>query len=146
MLWKSLVAAFVGTLFLSAALAKGNFQGEGIVSEVQKSGEEVTFRYVGSISLAYATAPAGDPKRQWNSITVDTANILVRIRNWTESHNPSKRANLPDVDRIFQMLSALAVPGRKVVISVDNPSLSFSNLGDLTAIDGTYVYAVESPN
>ena len=50
------------------------------------------------------------------------------------------------VARMFQMLSALALPGRKVRIAVDNPGLSFSNPGDLTAIDGTYIYLVESPD
>jgi hypothetical protein len=35
---------------------------------------------------------------------------------------------------------------QKVRLSIDNPSLTFSNLGELTAIDGTYAYVVEFPD
>jgi hypothetical protein len=146
MVWKSLTTVLSATLLLSTAFAKGNFQAQGVVSEVRKNDTEVSFRYVGSLSLGYATTTASNPKRQWKIIEVDDANVLVRINHWTEKHEPSKRARVPDTDAVFQKLSALATPMQKVRLSIDNPSLTFSNLGELTAIDGTYAYVVEFPD
>jgi len=142
---KSLLAATLALGVVSGALAKGNFQAEGFVSDVQVQGTVLTFRYVGSLKLAYATAPAGNPRQQWKTVEFEAVDVTVRIEHWTEGHNPSKQTATPDIAQVAKMLSDLAATKRKALIAIDNAALAFSNIGQLTQVSGSYVYARESP-
>ena len=141
----SLLAATFALGAMASALAKGNFQAEGFLSDVQVQGTVLTFRYVGSLELAYATAPAGSPQALMKSLKFEAVDVPVRIENWTERYDPVKRAASPDVAQVAEALSTLAATKRRVLISIDNPVLSFSNIGQLTHVSGSYVYARESP-
>jgi hypothetical protein len=137
--WKFLPSLIAALLMSTTAAAKGNFQAEGKLSEVRTNGEEVTFRFVGGLSLTYSFTATTQ-----NLISLESADVVVHIRNWTQEHNPSVAAGRPDTERVFATLSTLAETGRTVKVSIDNPSLTFSNLGQLTELSGTYVYARES--
>jgi hypothetical protein len=137
--WKSFPFLIAALLFSTTVAAKGNFQAEGKLFEVRKSGEEVTFRFVGGLSLTYLSTATTQ-----NLITLESADVVVHIRNWTQEHNPSVAAGRPDTERVFTALARLAETGRAVKLSIDNPSLTFSNVGRLTELSGTYVYARES--
>jgi len=78
-------------------------------------------------------------------VEFEAVDVPVQIENWTERHDPSKRAATPDAAQVAKILSDLAAAKRKALVSIDNPVLEFSNLGQLTQISGSYVYARESP-
>jgi len=143
--WKPLLAATFALGVVAGALAKGNFQAEGLVSDVQVQGTVLTFRYVGSLKLAYATAPAGNPRQQWKTVEFEAVDVEVRIENWTEGHHPSKPAVTPEVAQVAKTLSDLADTKRKALVAIDNPVLAFTNIGLLTRVSGSYVYARKSP-
>ena len=48
----------------SAVHAKGIFQAEGKIAELQMNQGAITFKFAGRISFGYATAPDTHPKRQ----------------------------------------------------------------------------------
>lgn len=125
----------------SAAQAKGIFQAEGKITELQKNGNVITFRFVGQISFGYATAPETHPKRKWRNIGWDAADISVRIGDWTKRYKPSEKDAHPDAEQIYKNLSELAKADRLIQFSLDNPTFSFSNNGQLLRVSGTYIYA-----
>jgi hypothetical protein len=59
------------------AQAKGIFQAQGKITQVQKAGDTITFRFSGWISSGYASAPDSDPKRRWRSLRWDTVDVPV---------------------------------------------------------------------
>jgi len=122
------------------AYSKGIFQAEGKIAEIERRGDAITFRLVGKISFGYATAPDGDPKRRWKDIAWDAADVAVHIGDWTQPFKPSERADRPETERIYATLSKLLKTGRAIQFSVDNPSLSFSNVGQLMRVSGTFIY------
>lgn len=125
----------------SAAHAKGIFQAEGKIAELQRDKDAITFRFVGWISFGYATAPDDHPKRRWKDISWDAADIAVRVGDWTQRYKPAEKADRPDAEQIHATLSELVKSGRPIGFSLDNPSLSFSNKGQLVRASGTYIYA-----
>lgn len=139
--WKVL-AAMLALGLAPVTYAKGNFQAQGTISDVQRHGVEITFRFSGSVSLGYATAPQGDAARTWEQVALRATGIEIHIGDWTQVHRPSEKASQPDTERIYSRLSELMKAGSIVQLSVDNPSLSFSNIGELTGVSGTFVYAV----
>jgi hypothetical protein len=143
-IWSRTIALVVVLAIASTAHAKGSFQAEGIISDFQRRGDEVTFRFTGRISSTYATAPAGDSRREWKDLTVIAAGITLKIGDWTRRNKPDERADPAEVgrevDRVSTDLSALAKVGRAVRISVDNPQLTFSNIGALVRASGTFIY------
>jgi hypothetical protein len=120
------------------AEAKGVFQAQGRISEVRKNGDTVTFRFAGWITSGYATAPDSSPKRRWQSLRWEAIEVPVTLSDWTRPLDPERRDARPDVDGVHAKLLELA--GTKVVFSVDNPGLQFSNKGQLMRVSGTYVY------
>jgi hypothetical protein len=126
-----------------AAVAKGNFQAQGIVSEVQRSGDAITFRFVGRIQLVYSSG-AIDPQAPQKLIEFESASVLIHVAGWIQRYNPTEAAEQPDTELTYTTLAALAKSERLVVLSVDNPSLTFSNTGSPVQVSGTYVYARES--
>ena len=139
--WKVLVAMLALGL-TPVTYAKGNFQAQGTIADVQKQGIDITFKFSGSLSLGYATAPQGDAARKMEQVALRVTGIEIHIGDWTQAHRPSEKASKPDVERIYSRLSDLMKAGSIVQLSVDNPSLSFSNTGELTGVSGTFVYAV----
>ena len=127
------------------AQAKGIFQAQGRISEPQRSGDSITFRYVGWISSGYATAPDSDPKRRWRDIGWDKVDVPVTISEWTVRNEPGRKDERPDVDAIYSQLREMAAHGHRIMFSVDNPGLFFSNRGQLVRVSGTRVYAHEMP-
>jgi hypothetical protein len=122
------------------AQAKGIFQAQGRITQVQKAGDAITFRFSGWISSGYASAPDSDPKRRWRSLRWDTVDVPVTLGDWTRPHEPERKDERPEVDAIQASLSELA--GRdRVVFSLDNPGLHFSNKGQLTRVSGTRIDA-----
>jgi hypothetical protein len=143
MRWSTL--ALLAVLVVApAAHAKGIFQAEGAISELQRHGDEVTFRFVGKLSFGYATAPDSDPRRQWKDLSFVATDIAVRVDGWTRARSPAVRADDAEVDQIFAKLAELQKTGRAVRFSLDNPNLSFSNVGQLVRASGTFIYAVDS--
>jgi hypothetical protein len=124
----------------SVAYPKGIFQAEGKIAQLERRGEAITFRFVGKISFGYATAPDADPRRRWKDIAWDATDVAVHISDWTQPFKPSVRADRPETERIYATLSELMKTGRAIQFSVDNPSLSFSNVGQLTRVSGTFIY------
>ncbi len=121
-----------------AAHAKGAFQAEGTISDVQTRADEVTLRFTGQISLGYATAPAGDSSTQ--DLNITTAGVTLKIRDWTRRHSPDEKADPAEIaremDRIYANLADLATGRRTVRVSIDNPQLAFSNVGQLVGVSG----------
>jgi hypothetical protein len=141
--WRAL--ALLAALTVAPAVsAKGIFQAEGVISDVQRRDNEVTFRFAGTISFGYATAPNANPTRQWKDVNFVVTDIPVQVSGWTSVRNPGVSAEAAEIDRICSKLAELAKSGRRVRFSLDNPMLSFSNVGELVRASGTYVYAVES--
>jgi hypothetical protein len=140
------IALFVVLAMASTAHAKGSFQAEGIISDFQRRGDEVTLKFTGKISSTYATAPAGDSRREWKDLTVIAAGITLKIGDWTRRNKPDETADRAEVDREVDRISAdlsdLVKAGGAVRISVDNPQLTFSNIGELVRASGTFIYAV----
>ena len=140
------VALSIVLAMASVAHAKGSFQAEGTISDLQRRGDEVTLRFAGKISFAYATAPAGDSRREWKDLNVIAAGVTLKIRDWTRRNTPGEKAAPAELNReldsIYTGLSDLARAGRIVRISIDNPQLSFSNIGELVGVSGTFIYAV----
>jgi hypothetical protein len=123
------------------AQAKGIFQAQGRITQVQRAGDSITFRFSGWISSGYASAPDSDPKRRWRDMRWDSVDISVTLGDWTRPHEPERRDERPDVDAVHASLDDLAGRDRVVVFSVDNPGLHFSNKGQLTRVSGTHIYA-----
>ena len=124
-----------------AAGAKGIFQAQGKIADVRQTDGSITFRFTGSISFGYATAPDDNPKRRWKDLHWDYVDLTVQVGNWTQRSKPSERAAQSDAAQILPALSELASAGRQMQFSIDNPTLSFSNRGELIGVSGTYVYA-----
>jgi hypothetical protein len=139
-----LLAATVAVVMVTSAYAKGIFQAQGFLSEVRVEGQVLTFRYAGSVSFAYATAPAGRPQARMKPIKLEEVDVPVEIHNWSEPYRPDQRAVAPNVAGVQQALANLAEAKRKIGMSIDNPVLAFSNTGQLTRISGSYVYVWES--
>lgn len=127
------------------AQAKGIFQAQGRVTEVQRSGDGITFRFAGWITAGYATAPEKDPKRRWVDIGWNSVDVPVSLGEWTRRDDSRVKDERPDVDATFAELRRLAASGHKVMFSVDNPGLIFTNRGELARVSGTYIYAHEMP-
>lgn len=144
MLQRVLTTIALISLAIGTAFAKGDFYAEGTVSDVRFSGDQLTFRFVGSVSFAYASAPLNDPKREWRSIKLDTVSVLVRIANWTDKNDASITDKSPQTKLVFEKLTALAT-GQKVLLAVANPNFAFAPDGLLREIEGTHVNAVPSP-
>ncbi len=125
------------------AHAKGIFQAQGRISEVERAGDTLTFRFTGWISFGYASAPDSDPKRRWRDMGWDKADVRVRIGEggWTRRYKDTERDDRPDVDAVQPSLVATARSPEKATFSVDNPGLTFSNRGELVGVTGTYIYA-----
>lgn len=124
-----------------AADAKSIFQAQGKIAEVRQKGDSITFRFTGWITFGYATAPDDNPKRRWKDLGWDYVDVTVQVGNWTQRTKPSEKATQSDAAQILRALSELASAGSQVQFSIDNPTLSFSNRGDLVSVSGTYVYA-----
>ena len=143
----AMFAARVALLaFLAASCAveaKGIFQAQGRISQVQREGDTITFRFAGWISSGYASAPDESPKRRWHDMGWDAVDVPVTLSGWTRAHETESRDDHPDVDRIFAELTDFAIRGRRVGFSVDNPGFQFSNKGQLKRVSGTYVYAYD---
>ena len=90
------------------AHAKGIFQAQGRITELQRSGDTITFRFAGWISSGYATAPDTNPKRRWRDIRWDAVDVPVTIVEWTRPNEPGQRDERPDVDAIYANLRELA--------------------------------------
>src|SRR5258708_29402235 len=88
------------------AQAKGIFQAQGRISEVERAGDTLTFRFTGRISFGYATAPDSDPKRRWRDMGWDKADVRVRIGEWTRGYKDPDRDDPPDLDAIQASLVA----------------------------------------
>lgn len=138
-------AVCIALLCCATASAKGNFQAEGVVSNVHKDGRELTFTFTGNISLPYATAPFNHEKRQWNTIEFHDVSVVIRIAPGVATETRPFEGHAFDLERGYETVSALATTGRKMLMSIDKPVLAFSNIGHLEEIAGTYVYARESP-
>ena len=136
------VALIVVLAMAFPAHAKGAFQAEGKISDVQTRANEVTLRFTGQISLGYATAPPGDSSTQ--DLNITTAGVTLKIRDWTRRHRPDEKADpaetAREIDRIYTNLADLAKGGRTVRVSIDNPQLAFSNVGQLVGVSGTFIY------
>jgi hypothetical protein len=126
-----------------AVHAKGIFQAEGTISEVRRVGDELTFKFAGTISFGYATAPDADPNRQWKDTNFSVRGIPLQVSGWTSVRNPGVRSDAAEIERICSKLVDLAKKGSRVRVSLDNPTLSFSNIGQLVRASGTFIYAVE---
>ncbi len=127
----------------SVANAKGIFQAEGKITELQKNGDVITFRFIGTISFGYATAPDRNPKRKWRDIGWDATDISVKIGDWTRPYKSTERDAHPDAQSIYKTLSDLAKTDRSIQFSLDNPTFTFSNTGQLLKVSGTYIYPRE---
>ncbi len=138
-------ASVVALLCCATASAKGNFQAEGIFSNVHKDGQALVFTFTGSISLAYATAPLDHEKRQWNTIKFHDISIVIRITPGVSTESNPFDGHVFDLESGYKNVSALAASGSKSLMAIDRPVLSFSNRGNLEEIAGTYVYARENP-
>jgi hypothetical protein len=123
------------------AQAKGIFQAQGKIMQVQKAGDSITFRFAGWISTGYASAPDSNPKRRWYNLRWDAVDVPVTLGDWTQLHDPERKDERPDVETLHASLRELSDRGRLVVFSVDNPGLHFSNRGQLTRVSGTRIYA-----
>src|SRR5258708_35660717 len=83
------------------AQAKGIFQAQGRISEVERAGDTLTFRFTGRISFGYATAPDSAPNRRWRALGWDKADARGPIGEWTprykdtEAHAPAHADALP---------------------------------------------------
>ena len=124
-----------------AAQAKGIFQAQGKIADVRQSNDSITFRFTGWISFGYATAPDDSPKRIWKNMRWDKADVTVQVGNWTQRYEPTEKATQSDAAQVLPTLSELAGSGRQMSFSIDNPTLSFSNRGQLVGVSGTYIYA-----
>jgi hypothetical protein len=122
------------------AQAKGIFQAQGKITQVQKDGNAITFRFSGWISSGYATAPDSDPKRRWRDLGWDSADVAVTLGDWTQALKSESKDERPDLDTLYASLRDLADRNRLVVFSLDNPGLQFSNKGQLKRVSGTYIY------
>lgn len=123
------------------AQAKGIFQAQGKITQVQKDGNAITFRFSGWISSGYATAPDSDPKRRWRDLGWDSADVAVTLGDWTQPLKSESKDERPDIETLYASLRDLADRDRRVVFSLDNPGLHFSNKGQLKRVSGTFIYA-----
>jgi hypothetical protein len=128
------------------AQAKGIFQAQGRIAQVQRAGNAITFRFSGWITSGYASAPDSNPKRRWHNMGWDAADVSVTLGDWTRPHEPERADERPDVDALYASLRDLAERGRTVVFSLDNPGLHFTNRGQLTRVSGTQIYARDARN
>jgi len=128
----------------SVVHAKGIFQAEGKIAELQMNQGAITFKFAGRISFGYATAPDTHPKRQWRDVDWEGTNITVSVGDWTQAYKPTERADYPDTERRYTTLLGLMKTGHSIQFSLDNPSLSFSNSGQLIRVSGTQIYARET--
>ncbi|HEX7559548.1 MAG TPA: hypothetical protein VF386_10120, partial [Usitatibacter sp.] len=124
--------------------AKGIFQGKGKITQVQKAGDVITFRFSGWITSGYASAPDSDPKRRWHSLRWDAVDVSVTLGDWTQLHEPERKDERPEVDAVLASLRDLSERGRPVIFSVDNPGLHFSSKGQLTRVSGTRIHASDA--
>jgi|SRR5882672_866147 len=138
------VALTVALALAVAAHAKGAFQAEGTISDVQTRAGEVSLRFAGKISLGYATASPSDSTTPWKELNVTTAGVTLTIRDWTRRHRPDQKADPAEIDReigrVHKDLTDFAEPGRPLRLSIDNPQLTFSNDGQLVGVSGTFIY------
>ena len=138
------VALIVVLAMAFPAHAKGAFQAEGTISDVQTRADELTLRFTGKISLGYATASAGDSSTQWKDLNIITSGVTLKIRDWTRRHGPDEKADpaeiAREINRIYTDLADLAKGRRTVRVSIDNPQLAFSNVGHLVGVSGTFIY------
>ena len=145
---RSIFASLLITIFAlvsSLAHAKGPFQAAGKVTEIRRQGDLITFRFSGGIDFGFASTRTPEDAREWKDVHIDVTNLLVQVKDWTEPYKPEQRATSDNVARVQQKLTELASPGGKVRLSIDNPSLQFSNTGTLVMVSGTFVYATEAP-
>ena len=133
------------TLLSSIAQAQGPFQATGQVTEVGREGDTITFRFSGRIDFGFASTSARDASREWKDVHFDVSNLRVQVKDWSEPYRPGQRAASDEVARAHQKLLDVAALGEAVGISIDNPSLTFSNTGELVLVSGTFVYAVPKP-
>jgi hypothetical protein len=138
--WKVLTVFAAALAVSPVAYPKGIFQAEGKIAQLERRGDAIMFRFVGTISFGYATAPDADPRRRWKHIAWEAADVAVYIGEWTQPFKPSKRADHPETERIYATLSELMKTGHGIQFSVDNPSLSFSNVGQLMRVSATFIY------
>jgi hypothetical protein len=75
------------------AHAKGIFQAQGKVTQVERAGDSVTFRFAGWISSGYATAPDSNPKRRWQNMRWDAVDVPVTLGDWTQLHEPERKVS-----------------------------------------------------
>lgn len=123
------------------AEAKGPFQAQGRISNVERQGDVVTFRFAGNIQFSYVTAPASNPARQAKALEFSAVDVPMQLRNWTRAFKPAEKGDPREADAAFARLVEMAKSGRAIRLSIDNPAFSFSNQSELTAVSGTHVYA-----
>jgi hypothetical protein len=138
------VALIVVLAIAIAAYAKGAFQAEGTISDLQTRPDEITLRFTGKISLGYATTAASD-STQWKDLDINTLGVTLTIHDWTSRHRPDQKADPAETDReisrIYTELAEYAKSSRPLRISIDNPQLTFSNDGQLVRVSGTFIYS-----
>jgi hypothetical protein len=127
-----------------AAHAKGVFQAEGLIRDIEKGSDAIVFRFVGKLSFGYASAPDTHPRRRWRDIAWEFVDVPVQVSHWTRRNKPGERSDEAEAERAYESLARLAAAGRPVRFSLDNPGLSFSNRGQLVGVSGTQIYPAEA--
>ena len=94
------------------------------------------FCFVGRIQLVYSSG-ATDPQAPQKLVEFESANVPIHIAGWTRRYHPTEAAEQPDMELTYTTLAALAKSERSVVLSIDNPCLTFSNEGSLARVSGT---------
>jgi hypothetical protein len=122
-----MLAAILLVFALStAAHAQSTFVAQGLVGELGRKGETITFRLIGLARLKYWNALPEDRtvRREKMKMDLRSIDIVVRIP-FSEKMYASLRELLDDETT------------HAILIVVDDPSLTFSNEGELTRVSGT---------
>lgn len=136
--WKVLLAIVAALALPALGHAKGNFQAEGRITGLEAHEDEITFRFAGTISFRYLSAPENGESRL---MTFEARDLPVHIANWTEPYKPSVRARQSATRQVCAKILDLMKSDQPLALSVDNPSLVFSNTGELVRVNGTFFYA-----
>lgn len=136
--WRIFLAIVAAFLLPALGHAKGNFQAEGRITGLEAHEDEITFRFAGTISFRYLSAPENGDSRL---MRFEVRDLPVHISNWTEPYKPEVRARQSATRQFCAKILDLMKSEQPLALSVDNPSLVFSNTGELVRVNGTFFYA-----
>jgi hypothetical protein len=129
-------------LAASTAHARGPFAAEGTIGDLGISGDSITFRMLGAARLKHMNALPEDARRKSQQTLWFSVDIIARIR-FAGATQGAKRSGDPEAANAYDQLRKLLddEEADAIRIAIDDPSLTFSNDGELTRVNGTGIHA-----